>query len=195
MKKSILTALVAIVCLSVNAQTVITNNYDSSTNSADGQSVQPNTDDEKESFGYLGLMYYSFDGFENYGAVTGIVNPNGIGYELAIRSQFKKHGNYNFELLLNYSFGLWAQGANQVAFTLAAGPSMRSYEEIEGMDKYGNFKYKAATAFDCILNPRLTAKFGNLIISGGYYYWAPKFKFSKDDGATGGLNIGVGVTF
>ena len=68
MKKIIFSAFIALIAfVSTNAQDVITNNYDSPITSADGQSVNTNSTEEDESFGGLGLMYYSFDGFENYG--------------------------------------------------------------------------------------------------------------------------------
>ena len=113
-----------------------------------------------------------------------------------MRAQFKDHGNFNFDLLFNYSFGLWKQDSNQLLLTLAAGPSLRTQDEISGFDKRGNIEYNSDKFFiDAVVNPRLTVKFGKIYITGGYFYWAPKFKFSKDDGATGGFNIGIGIAY
>lgn len=196
MKRLFLSALVATVFLmGTNAQNVIKNDYSSPITGADGQSTT-SSDDEAESFGYAGIMYYGFDGFDNWGIFYGITSPNGLGLDAGLRAQFKSHGNFNGDVLLNYSFGLWSQNNNQVLLTLAAGPSIRTYDEIEGVDNKGKLKYKSGkTAFDGIINPRLTIKFGKIVVTGGYFYWAPKFKFSKDDGATGGFNIGLGYSF
>lgn len=196
MKKLLLSALMATVFLmGTNAQNVITNDYSSPITGADGQSTT-STDDEAESFGYAGLMYYGFDGFDNWGIFYGFTSPNGLGLDAGLRAQFKSHGNFNGDILLNYSLGLWSQNNNQVLLTIAAGPSIRTYDEIDGVDKKGNLKYSSGkTAFDGIINPRLTIKFGKIVVTGGYFYWAPKFKFSKDDGATGGFNIGLGYSF
>lgn len=197
MKKIIFSAFIALIAfVSTNAQDVITNNYDSPITSADGQSVNTNSTEEDESFGGLGLMYYSFDGFENYGLNSNYTNPNGVGLDFGVRAQFKDHGNFNFDLLFNYSFGLWKQDSNQLLLTLAAGPSLRTQDEISGFDKRGNIEYNSDKFFiDAVVNPRLTVKFGKIYITGGYFYWAPKFKFSKDDGATGGFNIGIGIAY
>ena len=197
MKKLFLSAFMTMAFLfGASAQTVITNDYGSPITGADGQNSSTSSDDEQESFGYAGLMYYGFDGFENYGIFYGITTPNGVGFDAALRAQFKSHGNFNTDLFINYSFGLWSQNDNQLLLTLAAGPSMRTYDEVKGVNKYGNVEYDSGkTAFDGVINPRLTIKFGRLVLTGGYFYWAPKFKFSKDDGATGGFNVGLGYSF
>lgn len=197
MKKLLFSVLMAsMYIVGVNAQNVITNNYGTPITGADGQSINSGDEGEDESFGYAGLMYYGFDGGENYGIFASSVNPNGVGSDYALRAQFKSHGNVNTEFLINYSFGLWAQDSNRLLFTVALGPSFRCYDKIEGIDKNGKVEYSSGSfACDGIVNPRLTIKFGKLAITGGYYYWAPKFKFSKDDGATGGFNIGLGYVF
>lgn len=197
MKKILFMAINAMFAfVSTNAQDVITNDYESPITSVNGQSASTNNTEDEESFAGFGLMYYSFDGFENYGLNVNGVNPNGFGLDVGFRAQFKDHGNWNGDILFNYSFALWKQDSNQLLLTLAAGPSMRFQDEISGFDKKGNIEYsKDKLFFDAVVNPRITVKFGKIYITGGYFYWAPKFKFSKDDGATGGFNVGIGVTY
>lgn len=195
MKKLLFTALMATAFLfSANAQTVISNDYGSPITGADGQSASQDSDDEAEAFGYVGLMFYSFDGFENYGLFFGNTNPNGLGLDFAVRASFKEHGNVNTDIMFNYSIGLVEKSSTQVAVTLALGPSLRMQDEIKGVDKKGNLEWEKSKIFcDCVINPKLTVRIDKVVISAGYFYWAPKFKFSKDDGATGGFNIGLGI--
>lgn len=197
MKKLLLSAIMATVfLLGTNAQTVITNDYGSPITGADGQDASQNKEEEKESFGAIGLMFYSFDGFENYGLFATHINPNGVGMDFALRANFKDHGNFNADILINYSFDLWSQNSNQLLLTLAAGPSLRTQDQLKGIDSRGKLEYDEGKFFvDCIINPRITVKFGKFVLTGGYFYWAPKFKFTKKDGATGGFNVGLGYDF
>lgn len=188
----ILSAFIATICLSANSQILTTNNEsDENATNTNVQNVVTVNDDEKHDFSYFGLVYYGFDGFSNYALSGGGVNPNGFGYDLAFRVNFEEHGNKSWDILPNYSFGLMRKGPNQLAITIAAGPSIRLQDEFAGIDKSGKAKYDFKTSVDAIINPKLTVKLGHLTLYGGYFYWAPKFKFSKNDGATGGFNIGI----
>ena len=193
--------LVIATTFTTNAQVVVANNYESPVTSADGQTVSTGggSEDEHETFGYVGLQYYNFSDyhdFSNYGISYSLTTPNGFGLDLAFRAQFKSHGNFNTDFLLNYSFCLWNQNANQLLVTLAAGPSMRTQDEVKGVNNKGKLEYEdSKTAFDAVINPSLTVKLSQFVLFGGYFYWAPKFKFDKDKGATGGFNIGVGYSF
>lgn len=84
-------------------------------------------------------------------------------------------------------------------FTLGAAASVRVQEEFEGIDydKHGNPKEKwssAKTLFDAVLSARLFFSSGHFAISGGYVYWAPKFKFGKDYKADGWV-VSLGYNF
>jgi hypothetical protein len=197
MKRLLFTAFMATAFLfGANAQTVISNDYSSPITGADGQGVSQSSDDEAESYSYGAVGFYSFDGFENWGITYGGINPNGIGLDFALRMNFKKHGNFNADVLLNYSLGLVSKGSTQVALTLAFGPSFRTQDEFKGFNDKLKEEWDTGKFFcDGVLNPRLSIKMGKLALSAGYFYWAPKFKFSKDDGATGGFNCSLGLSF
>ena len=197
MKRLLFTAVMATVFFfGTSAQTVINNDYSSPITGADGQGVSQSSDDEAESYSYGAVGFYSFDGFENWGIAYGGINPNGIGLDFAFRMNFKEHGNFNVDVLLNYSVGLVSNGSTQVALTFALGPSFRTQDELKGVNSKGNLEWENGKFFcDGVVNPRLSVKLGKLALSAGYFYWAPKFKFSKDDGATGGFNCSLGLSF
>ena len=197
MKRLLFTAVMATAFFfGTSAQTVINNDYSSPITGADGQGVSQSSGDEAESYSYGAVGFYSFDGFENWGIAYGGINPNGIGLDFAFRMNFKEHGNFNVDVLLNYSVGLVSNGSTQVALTFALGPSFRTQDELKGVNSKGNLEWENGKFFcDGVVNPRLSVKLGKLALSAGYFYWAPKFKFSKDDGATGGFNCSLGLSF
>ena len=197
MKRLLFTAVMATAFFfGTSAQTVINNDYSSPITGADGQGVSQSSDDEAESYSYGAVGFYSFDGFENWGIAYGGINPNGIGLDFAFRMNFKEHGNFNVDVLLNYSVGLVSNGSTQVALTFALGPSFRTQDELKGVNSKGNLEWENGKFFCAgVVNPRLSVKLGKLALSAGYFYWAPKFKFSKDDGATGGFNCSLGLSF
>lgn len=172
----------------INAQTVIQNSYDS--NKAEVKK-DPNV---SESFGTVSFQYLSFDGFENYGLAISQNNPNKWGWDMNLRAQFESHGNYNIDWLANYSVELSKSESFGCYLTLAAGPSLRLQDEAE-INSKGELKWENGFFIDAVLNPRLTLKVNGLAASIGYFYWAPKFKFSKDDGAVGGLSLSIGLAF
>ena len=61
--------------------------------------------------------------------------------------------------------------------------------------RYGKADYKSKTTIDGYINPRFTIKYKMVVASVGYFYWARKFKFSKSDGAIGGVNLSLGCAF
>lgn len=190
MKNLVIVTLLSLVTfINVNAQTVIKNNYNSTTTE---NSKEQSTSD---SFGSFNFQYMSFDGFDNYGIVDHWINPNRIGGEFGIRASFEDHGNYNVDLGINYSFELTNKNDFSAYLILAVGPSFRLQDKIDGFDKRGNLEYKEGFFVDGYINPRLSIKYSHIIASVGYFYWAPKFKFSKDDGATGGLSLAIGYAF
>ena len=173
MKNFILTIFLSLTCL-LNANAQNTSNSDD------------------EGFGTIGLMYYGFDGFENYGVYYGGSVPNKVSFEMGVRHLFEKHGHFNMDIMLNYSFGLWSQDSNKLLLTINAGPSVRNYQEPTGNSIGGNDQYKDKYSVDGVFNPRITLKLGKISLTGGYFFWAPKFKFDKKNGAQNGFNVGLG---
>lgn len=124
-----------------------------------------------------GLMYWGFDGYENYGAFVESIAYNNIGVEMAGRTKFEKHSNYNWELGLNYSFGIFRNENTALMLTASFCPiSVRTQEEYN----YNSDKYKTKTYLDAYYSLRLSLKLGCVALTGGYFYWAPKWEFGKD---------------
>ena len=173
----------SVLCLSVGANAQVTNEEKTST-----QNV------EKQILTSAGLGYYSFDGFDNYGFVVQGTKMNGIGIDMALRANFEDHGNYNVDFGINYTFGLYQKNDLDLFLTLAAGPSFRTQDQYDGLDKHGNIKYKEKFMVDAFLNGRLGVRYKKFILSGGYFFWAPKFKFGKDYKADG-FNVSLSYCF
>lgn len=189
MKQLVLVAFLTLVLsINANAQTVISNNY------------EPITEDQVElqklsdSFGALNFQYLSFDGGENYGIAACSFNPNNIGVDFGARASFKSHGNLNYDFGINYSFELVNKNDFAGYLTLAIGPSFRIQDKFK-LDDDGDIDYKSGFFVDGYINPRLSIKYDRFVASIGYFYWAPKFKFSKNKGAIGGLSLAVGYCF
>ena len=138
------------------------------------------------------LVFYSFDGGENYGFSDYFLNPNGLGGEFNIRANFESHGNYNFDLAVNYTFEILKKDDLNLYLVLAAGPSIRLQDEAE-INSKGKIEWNEKVKFDGIINPRLSVTYKNFMLSGGFFYWAPEFKFGDD--AITGFNIALGYSF
>ena len=161
----------------------------------------------------MGLGYYTFDGFENWGLFGSYMKANACGFDLGYRGNFDdRHGNFNFDLGINYSFELYSKDKNKIFFTLAAGPSFRLQDEFKGIKTittthkkpFTNETYETTRTeeqwdedqfnMDAYLNARLTIQLNNIILSGGYFYWAPEFKFGSDYKADGwAFSLGLGI--
>ena len=187
MKKILFSALIGLAfCFSANAQIVVSNNYDSPIS---GDAVAEEEDDDLE-FGLIGVGYYSFDGIENWGLNFARINPNGLGWEMGFRLAFEEHGNYNYEMGINYSFKLLSQDSTKAFLTLALGPSFRS------SDQYNIEKntWESKSKVDAYANARLAARFNRFYAAVGYYLWAVEFKIDGDYRGDG-LNLTLGYTF
>lgn len=161
------------------------------------QTVQSpsNGEETKKTLSALGLNYYSFDGYDNWGFGGYFISCNGFGMDITLRSQLKSHGNFNVDLGLNYSYQIYQKDNMYALLTLAAGPTFRTQDEPE-IDYYGKITWKTGSFFcDAFVTPRLTLYVNKFSITAGYYYWAPKWKFSKDDGASGGFCASIGYDF
>lgn len=175
-KKTIISMCVLFCSLAVNAQESTIN--------------VSNVSKESTTFSAIGLGYYGFDGMENYGFTMQGYKVNGVSIDLALRANFEDHGNYNIDFGFNYTFGLYQKDDIGLYLTLAAGPSLRNQDQFDGFDKYDNPRYKDKFMVDGFVNGRLSVKYKAIMLSGGYYYWAPKFKFGKDYKADG-VNVAL----
>lgn len=198
MKKLFLSAMMVVAFLfEANAQTVITNDYGSPITGADGQNSSTSSDDEEETLVIFNLVYYGFDGFQNYGISDYWLNPNSIGGEFNIRMNFKKYGNYNFDIGPNYSFKLWGQDNKKLLLTASVGPSLRLQDVPEiKLDSKGRVKEesKSQFKFDLYANARLAFNVGHFTLSAGYFLWGAEFKFEKGY-KSDGFNVALGCTF
>lgn len=134
-----------------------------------------------------GLMYWGFDGYENYGIFSESITYNGFGLEMSGRTKFAKHSNFNCELGLNYSLGIYRQENTAIMLTASVCPlSIRWQDEYY----YETNKYIKKVFLDAYYGIRLSIKLGCVAITGGYFYWAPKWEHSseyKSDGFCVGL--------
>ena len=175
MKKYFFALMAAFTFTMAHAQNTVDNNYDEVDNSTFSTESE-----EKESFSCVGLGFYSYDGFENYGVVAGSYTFNGFGFSNAIRMNFEKHGNWNWDLLFNYSYGAYQKDDLMVLITGELGPSFRMQQVLDGFDKNNHAKYKDKFFVDAFVGVKGTVKYKKLVLSAGYHLWAPKFKFGKD---------------
>lgn len=186
MKKIMIFALMVLaISFSANAQIVVANNYDSPISGA----ADVEEDDDVE-LGIVGITYYNFDGFENWGISGTRINPNGLGMDFGMRMNFEKHGNLSWDLGLNYSFKLVNNASTKAFLTLAAGPSLRTQDQID----LETGEWESKFLFDAFANARMAACFDRFYASIGYFLWAPKFKFDGDYRADG-FNITLGYVF
>ena len=134
-------------------------------------------------FATMGIGYWSYDGFENWGIQISSLQYNGYASEINIRANFKKYGNFNCDFaFLGYSFGLTEFDNGVLYLALVAGPSLRMqtvYDWKKDKDKEKMFIdfYGAAS-----LNIQLGDKF---LIKAGYNLWSGQFKFKKEYNADG----------
>lgn len=190
-KVFIVSLLLAALSFCVNAQTIISNDY--STNTPSSYSYSANNDFEEDldsTESVFSFVYQNFDGYSNYGFGDQWMTPGAIGFEFFCRASFESHGNYNIDLAPNYSFKLVRNSDLAAYLVLAAGPSFRMQDKVE-IDDDWNINYKLGFFVDCTINPRLVIRYDHIVASVGYYYWAPKFKFGKDNGI-GGVSVSLG---
>ena len=192
MKKYFISLFMAASVLLVNAQTVIRSDY--SGTSTRVETVKESNNDY-ETFCSEQFVFLTFDGGNNYGIGASWYTPNGVGFDWIMRAECKTHGNFNQDFCVNYTFPLSQN--NDLALFLAAGigPSLRM-QSIEEYDfDLQKTKDKTKWYIDGVINPRLLLKYKKATFSAGYFYWAPQFKFSKDDGGMGGLSLSLGYQF
>ena len=186
MKKFFVLAFTALAfCIGSNAQTVITNNYGSPISGADGQSV--NDDDDMEGISSVSLTYYEGSVF---GANVRRQNWNAAGFEfnLLVDDHFD---TFQYNINVNYSFGLWKDTDKAFLLTLAGGPALCNYKESVYKSS-GKIEEETKTRCNLFVDPYLTFKVNRLAISAGYAFMFNKWKF-KDRGEA--FHVGLGYTF
>lgn len=161
---------------------------------------------ESDSYCSFSIGYWSYDGFNNWGMSTQWINPNGFGFEYNMRGCLKSikkggAGNYNVDILPNYTFELTNNNLSRLDFTIAAGPSVRYQDvitdtEIRGSGKntYVDYEIGHKWYLDGYAQVALNAHWCGFYLSAGYNLWFPKFKTSSDYKSEGflfklGLNI------
>ena len=203
MKKFLLSSALVVLGFSISTAQIVKQSEEQTSN----QPIKTN----KNSIGYFGVSYFTFDGFENWGLSLGSLKSNDFGFDGNLRTNFETHGNYNVDLGPNFSFGLYSKDKSNIFLTLGAGLSIRMQDEYKGSEvvekqhhslALGNYTTTYTVEnwdenkffFDAYLNARLTITYDWLAISGGYFYWAPKFKFGSDYKCDGWM-ISIGGNF
>ena len=188
MKKFLISLFIAASVLLVSAQTVIRSDYSKAPTRVDKVKESKN---DYETFFPVQFVFLTFDGGNNYGIAVSQYTPNGIGFDWLTRASFKEYGNYNTDLAVNYTFPLAQNNDLFLFLTASIGPSLR----IQDVYDFQKDEDKTKLFIDGIINPRLLLKYKKFSLGAGYFYWAPKFKFSKKDGGTGGLSLSIGYEF
>lgn len=139
-----------------------------------------------------GLMLWMFSSegetYENYGMTTEALTYNGFGVEAGFRTVFKEHGNYNIELGINYSLGLYKNEGTAVMLVGSWGPlSLRKQDTYDA----NKGRYKMSVFLDTYVSARMTVKMGNFALTGGYIYWVPKWGVDIGSDGLNGYCIGI----
>ena len=174
MKKILFVVMMFAFGLNASSQVVISNDYGSPIQGAEGQKITE--DDEEEMLSCIGVMYYGFKGTADYGFGGYFLNPNGVGFEFAARSdlKFNDYSHLSFDLGINYSFKLVSNDNMKLLLTLAAGASVRNQSYVEySYNSKGSASEnkKEKFYFDGFVNPRISFAVGKVLLSAGYYYW------------------------
>jgi len=154
----------------------------------------PQTEIKKKSkdINTRGLMFWIFDdgyeGFENYGYFTESLTWNGFGLESAVRTQFKKYANFNWDIGLNFTLGLL--GDEDMALMLITSWAPFSLRNQKTYDVKSG-KYKSGIFLDTYFSVRSSVKFWKIAISLGYYYWMPKWCIDEGSKGLNGFSIGL----
>jgi hypothetical protein len=95
-------------------------------------------------------------------------------------------GFYDFNLGVNWSFGLWKTGSSMGMLTFAVGPAFYMYKQAD--DSYAN-------QVDFVVDPRLVVRVNHILISAGYQQRFYKFKFTKENTSDAMFHLGVAYCF
>ena len=176
--RSILLCMILLVCATTKAQIIM----------EETTSVQPEKNKSRNlrvNETSMGFWVFGNDA-TNFGASWNRygMTPQGIGIEFNVRSSFKKYGNSNADLGVNYLYPLWEKDNNRLFLIGALGPSVRG-------QKVPYFTYNAATGYmtelmdfkvflDLFANARVMVAFNKFRVSAGVFLWSAQFKFNKD---------------
>ena len=187
MKKVFLSVIMSVLAVSsFNAQTIVRNNYDTPVSD---ETIQQDREEHGNKWIIAAkFTFLTFKGGQNYGVGDDILHINGVGGEFCIRTDFKSHGNVNIDLGLNATYEILKNEDTNFLFTLAAGPSFRIQDELSDIKvNYSSYtgryttqeKYKSKFYVDLVVNPRLSLRYKSVLVSAGYFMWAPTAKFSN----------------
>ena len=151
---------------------------------------------DDEAMGSFNIVYYSFDGFENYGISGYVFRPEYLTCEFNTRFCLEKYGNGNLDLGINYTFPLVKQDETRLFLALSIGPSFRLQRVPDPKlnEKTGVVieDTKEKFYFDAYSNPRLALVYKKITLSAGVFFWAPELKLEKDKGFQTGVNFALG---
>lgn len=168
MKKTFLSLMLAVVCcLSVNAQS-----------------------NSSENLRTFGLVYQNnFKGGNGmYGIGTSFINPNFIGMDFRVLLSFNSgNASCTADLGPNYSFEIFNKDDIRVFITASLGPS-GCYYSYDDVNDEGKKTTKKKFTFDAYGDAGLKLNYKKIVISAGYIYRVPEFKFNN---GAGGLNVAI----
>ena len=206
MKKSILIAIFAVALgINTNAQVVISNDFGTPVGNADdlnsdvnwswnddyhrqrgGSNVYEDDYDYDDPYFYVGASWYLNKATNSFGINGGYQRWNNFGGELNVMTDQSFQAFYDFNLGVNWSFGLWKTGSSMGILTFAIGPSFFMYKAED--DSYKN-------QVDFVVDPRLVVRVNHILISAGYQQRFYKFKLTKENTADPMFHLGLAYCF
>lgn len=138
-----------------------------------------------------GIGYWNHD-YETYGLQMTNLRYNGWASEVNIRWHFSDNVGGAADLaFLGYSFGLTEFDNGALYLALVGGPTIRFQDEYN----YEKDKDEMKFYIDAYLSASLNVQIGeSCLLKGGYYFWAPQFKFGEEYRADG-FYASIGFSF
>lgn len=209
MKRTILTLLFpALLTVYTNAQVVISNDYGTpvgqagdlnddvdwrwnddyhrSQTAAQGNSSYSSAIDYEDPFMYAGLSWYNTTGTNTFGLNVGYLRWNGLGADFNVSTDESFKNFWDFNLNINYAFGLWNNDSSAGMITFAVGPSF--YTSKTGDDG-------SESTFNLVTNPRFTIRVNHILFNLGYRIQFNKFKFKKENTSDAVMHFGIAYCF
>jgi len=139
----------------------------------------------------VGLGYWDYE-LETYGLQMTNLRYNGWASEMNIRWNFSDYTCGAVDMaILGYSFGLTEFNNGALYLALVGGPTIRIQDEYDYEDDKEKIKFYIDAYISASLNVQLGERF---LLKGGYYFWAPQFKFGEDYRADG-FYVSLGYAF
>lgn len=212
-KKFFMAFCLAMLAHSVSAQTVLSDSQDAATSTLTevvDQTPQKQAA-KKKLYTAVGFAYHRFNTKANlYGLNLTFMRTGGFAGEIAYNSDFKEHSTHKLDLGLNYTFRLYDNDEFRCFLVPSLGPVFRISDVYKRTDvttkttysntfgyqtrEYKKDIYGKEVYLDGYLSVRLLLAYKSVALSGGYYMFSPKFKFT-DKALSHGATVSLSYFF